>query len=331
MTSTGEPEADPGERVLPPYRSLPLLPSGVRSGWHVFGEDDQVGLLNLQTPERAARAARAVVTGEIFPLDADLLLIDPPLFGRQPARHQVIDFGVGWDLDDKLDNFYPQSSSQWDSLAHVGYAPDQFYNGATLREVVEGGRNSVARYAARGIAGRAVLLDVAGILTGRDRDYDPSRSHGITVADLEEARISAGVTWRAGDVVLLHTGWLHWYAQQDGQVRADLAAQEALSSVGLAHEPEVLEYLWDAQVCAVAADNPAVEQLPFDLSPEAWPYGFLHQCLIGQLGLALGELWWLHDLAAACRRHEWYEVFLTAAPLHLPGGIGSPANALAVL
>ena len=49
------------------------------------------------------------------------------------------------------------------------------------------------------------------------------------------------------------------------------------------------------------------EQLPFDLSPEAWPYGFLHQCLIGQLGLALGELWWLHDLAArleAARRHQ---------------------------
>ena len=110
-----------------------------------------------------------------------------------------------------------------------------------------------------------------------------------------------------------------------------MAISEASQPGGLAHGPEVLEYLWEAQVCAVAADNPAVEQLPFDLSAEAWPYGFLHQCLIGQLGLALGELWWLHDLAAACRRYGRYEVFLTAAPLHLPGGIGSPANALAVL
>lgn len=331
MTPAGKPGAAPDERVLPPYGSLPLLPSGVRSGWHVFGEDDQVGLLNLQTPERVARAARSVVTGETFPLDADLSLIDPPLFGRGAARHQVIDFGVGWDLDDKLDDFYPQASSQWDSLAHVGYAPDQFYNGATMREVIEEGRNSIARYAARGVAGRAVLVDVAAVLAGRDSDYDPSHSRGITVSDLEEARVAAGVTWQAGDVVLLHTGWLRWYAQQSREIRVELSTQDAPSSAGLARGSEVLEYLWDAQVCAVVADNPAVEQLPFDLSPEAWPYGFLHQCLIGQLGLALGELWWLHDLATACRRHQRYEVFLTAAPLNLNGGIGSPANALAIL
>ena len=326
MTSAGEPEP----RDLPPYSSLPLLPSGARSGWHVFGADDQVGMLNLQTPERVARAAQLVVTGETFPLDADLSLIDPPLFGRGPARHEVIDFGVGWDLDDRLDNFYPQASSQWDSLAHVGYAADQFYNGATLHEVTTGRKNSIAGFAARGIAGRAVLIDIAAVL-GQDDRYEPGASHGITVDEIEQARIAAGVTWRAGDVMLLHTGYLRWYSQQSIETRSRLAALESPSSVGLARGPEMLEYLWDAQLSAVASDNPAVEELPFDLSPDAWPFGFLHQCLIGQLGLPLGELWWLHDLAEACRRHGRYESFLTAAPLHLPGGIGSPANAIAIL
>ena len=326
MSAPGEEEP----RELPPYASLPLLPSGVRSGWHVFGEDDQVGLLNLQTPERVARAARSVVTGEVFALDADLSLINPPLFGRGAARHHVVDVG-GWDLDDRLDDFYPQAASQWDSLAHVGYEADRFYNGATLREVLEEGRNGISHFAARGIAGRAVLLDVAAVLAVREEDYDPSRSRGLSVADLEAAREAAGVAWQPGDVALLHTGWLRWYADQGPTVRAQLAAAESPPSVGLAQQPEVLEYLWDSQLSAVAADNPAVERLPFDLSPEAWPLGFLHQCLIGQLGLALGELWWLHDLAGACRRQGRYEVFLTAAPLHLPRGIGSPANALAVL
>lgn len=323
--------ADEAPRELPPYASLPLLPSGARSGWHVFGEGDQVGLLNLQTPARVARAAQRVVTGEVFPLDADLSLIDPPLFGREAAHHHVIDFGVGWDLDDRLDRYYPQASSQWDSLAHVGYEADRFYNGATLREVLDEGRNGIAGYAARGIAGRAVLLDVAAVMAGRDPGHDPSHSCGVGVAELEEARRAAGVSWEPGDVLLLHTGWLRWYADQPRAVREELAAQDPPSSLGLDQDPAVLEYLWDSQVCAVAADNPAVERLPFDLSPEAWPFGFLHQCLIGQLGMALGELWWLHDLAVACRSQKRYEVLLTAAPLHLPGGIGSPANALAVL
>ncbi len=78
----------------------------------------------------------------------------------------------------------------------------------------------------------------------------------------------------------------------------------------------------------IACDNPAVE-----VWPPRWdggPFGFLHRLLIGQLGLALGELWWLHDLARSSRADGRYTCFLTSAPLNLPGGVGSPANALAV-
>ena len=60
------------------------------------------------------------------------------------------------------------------------------------------------------------------------------------------------------------------------------------------------------------------------------PFGFLHRMLIGQFGLAIGELWWLDDLARGCRADGRFEVFLTAAPTHVTGGIGSSANALAI-
>jgi hypothetical protein len=130
--------------------------------------------------------------------------------------------------------------------------------------------------------------------------------------------------------MLLHTGFLKWYSGQDSATRERLAATDDFSSIGLDRGPEMLEYLWNAGISGIAADNPAVEATPFDLSPEGWPYGFLHCCLIGQLGMAVGELWWLHDLAIACRVDSRYEVFLTSAPLNLPGGIGSPANALAI-
>jgi hypothetical protein len=58
-----------------------------------------------------------------------------------------------------------------------------------------------------------------------------------------------------------------------------------------------------------------------------FPFGYRHRVLTGQFGLALGELWWLEDLALSCRRDGPYEMFLTAAPINVPGGTGSPANA----
>jgi hypothetical protein len=52
--------------------------------------------------------------------------------------------------------------------------------------------------------------------------------------------------------------------------------------------------------------------------------------LIGQLGMALGELWWLSDLAADCAADGVYEMFGVSTPMNAPGGIGSPANAVAI-
>ena len=60
------------------------------------------------------------------------------------------------------------------------------------------------------------------------------------------------------------------------------------------------------------------------------PFGFLHRVLIGSLGMALGELWHLDDLAADCAADGACEFFLTSAPLNVRGGIGSPPNALAL-
>ncbi len=57
----------------------------------------------------------------------------------------------------------------------------------------------------------------------------------------------------------------------------------------------------------------------------------LHRILIPLLGLTIGELWDLDAVAAACRRRRRHDVFVTAQPLNLLGGVGSPANAVAIL
>jgi hypothetical protein len=57
----------------------------------------------------------------------------------------------------------------------------------------------------------------------------------------------------------------------------------------------------------------------------------LHRILIPLLGMTIGELWDLDELARACRSRGAFDFLVTAEPLNLPGGVGSPANALAIL
>src|SRR5271166_753490 len=55
---------------LPDYADLPPAPRGGRSAWGLFGTGDNLGLVNLMTPERIAAAARLVRRGQVFCLEA---------------------------------------------------------------------------------------------------------------------------------------------------------------------------------------------------------------------------------------------------------------------
>jgi kynurenine formamidase len=314
---------------LPSYRDLPAAPRGGRSAWGLFGPEDNLGLVNLMTPERVAAAARLVRTGLMFPLDVPLGSIAPALArSRGAPRHTILHQAGSAGFDDVYDNFYPQAASQWDSLGHVGYAPDEFYNGATEAEVLSGTRNTIDHWARHGIAGRAILLDIPRAMDEAGREYEPGGSAAIGVDELELARRRTGLDYAAGDIILLHTGFAAWYARQPAGVRERLPSR--LNAPGLAHTEAVAEYLWDSRAAAIAADTFAVEVWPPDPDPAAHPFGFLHHMLIGQFGMAIGELWWLQDLADSCAADGVHESFLVSAPMNAPGGIGSPANAVAM-
>jgi hypothetical protein len=200
---------------LPSYDELPAAPRGGRSAWGVFGADDNVGLFNLQTPERVVEAARLIRRGVVFPLDAPVDTFNPPVAAsRGVPRHRVLHTPGTVGFDDVLDNFFPQGSSQWDALGHVGYAPNMFYNGATEEDVANGRRNTIDHWARRGIAGRAVLLDMPATLADAGRPYDPGTNTAFSVGDLELARTRAGVEFQPGDVLLIHTGFAAWWVNQ---------------------------------------------------------------------------------------------------------------------
>jgi kynurenine formamidase len=311
---------------LPSYGELPAAPDGGRSAWAMFGPDDQCGLVNLLSPDRVLAAVRLVNKGAVFSLNAALDAFDPTIArSRGNPRQRVLHEPGAPHFDDVIDNFYPQGSSQWDSLAHVGYGSDQFYNGATEADILSGRRNTIEHWARRGIAGRGVVLDMYRTAEEAGEPYEPGTSTGFGVADLERARKRHGLEFQQGDILVLHTGFAKWYVDQPIERRR--AIQDGYTTPGLAQSEEMCRYLWDHHFAAIVTDTFAVEVFPRDESSRV---GSLHRILIGQFGMALGELWWTDELAADCANDKAYEALIVSAPLHCVGGIGSPANALAL-
>ncbi len=319
------------DEPLPDYSSLPQLPGGGRSGWGLFGADDNVGMFNLQTPERVASAARLVRKGSVFSMNAPMDVISPPMFDRKTLRRTPIVPAHGRSMDDIFDEFSPQSSSQWDALSHAAYESGAFYNGITTEQILDEGRNAIHHMAERGIAGRAVLLDLESVLRAEDPDFDPSAPRAITADDLSAGLAAQGVTVETGDVLIIHTGFLEWYRRQDdAETRKRLASRDTLQSIGLEQSEPVAEFIWNLHVSAVATDLPALEQWPPQFDYDHNPFGFLHRFIIGQFGISIGELWDTGRLAQDCRDDGVYEAFLVSAPLHVRGAAGSPANAIAI-
>jgi kynurenine formamidase len=312
--------------ALPSYDELPDAPEGGKSGWHLFGEDDNLGLINLLTPEKVVEASQLVRSGKVFPLNAPIDGFAPTIAqSRGNPRHKLIHANGTINFDDVYDNVFPQASSQWDALGHMGYAPGSFYNGATEEDVVEGRRNTIEHWARRGIVGRGILLDVARAALRADPDYSPAEGRAFTVGDLEAAREIAGIEFRAGDILILHTGFVAWYLGLSMSDRMNVVRNG--QTVGIAHGEDMCRYLWDSHIAAIGTDTFAVEQLPTDLTKAT---SFLHRILIGQFGMALGELWWTADLAADCIEDGIYEFFFSSTPTNAPGAVGSAANACAI-
>jgi kynurenine formamidase len=317
---------------LPRYRDLPVSPGQpAKTAWGLFGPNDNVGMFNLQTPERIVQAAKLVKRGAVFAMNWEQDKPNPPLFNRGALKHVAHrDVKVGHHGDDHYDNFYPQASSQWDGLLHVGDFEHGFWGGLKIEELRAADdkqRLGIDHWARRGIAGRAVLLDVARERAHRGKPIDCASDDKITIADLEAARERAGVEFEVGDVWLIRTGWIGWYEQQSQDTRDRLgASMMKMRLPGLECREAVAEYIFDHHPAAIASDTPSLESWP----PPSFstPEGFLHHFLLGRFGMAIGEMFVLDALAEDCAADGVHEGFFTSAPLNLPGGSGSPPNAL---
>jgi kynurenine formamidase len=289
------------------------------SAWGLWPGREVLGCLNRITPERRQRAAALVQTGEVYALDLDPELPDPPLFGRARLQREVTWLGdVGH--DEILSNYNTQASTQWDGFRHIRSREHGFHGG------VDDEDHGVHHWALHGIVTRGVLADVA-----RHRPVDPGESDVITPDDVRAALDAQGVSVEHGDILLIRTGWTTWYRSLDQAGREAAAGEQ--KCCGLRAGPSTAGFLWDLGLAAVAADNPALEVFPPGTGGEEVDDvegRFLHFQLLPRLGLPIGELFDLDPLADACAADGRYDFMLTSAPLRLRNGVASPPNALAI-
>jgi kynurenine formamidase len=304
----------------------------------VFGDDDELGTLNHLTPARVMAALATVREGRTIGLNLPLDAFDPPLVAHRGVPAHTI-FGTNeFHRDDRLDGLFPQASTQIDGLRHFAHPDWGFYNGTPADQVAAGTDTlGIQHVAARGVVGRGVLVDVAAYRDSIGRPIDQAAGEPIGITDIEAALIHQGTTVLPGDVLLLRFGWIDWYR------RTSRAPGAGLRSAGLLASEETAAWLWDHRVAVAAADNVALEAWPASASTlttraedegaleRSSHSGMLHRILIPLLGLTIGELWDLDALAEACHERGSFEMLITAEPLHVRGGVGSPANALAVI
>lgn len=317
------------EQELPDFEALPVKPGNPpNSAWGLWGDDDEVGTLNLLTEERVLVAAGLVRTGKVFPLNWELELPDPPFFRRETLRHQIKSTRRMVN-EDVYHDFNTQSSSQWDGLTHYGNIPHQsFYNGVKPADITgqPGTRNGIQVWARRGIAGRGVLLDYARWAGANGVTLQPNTRQEIPVSHLEAVAQAQGVTFQTGDILVVRSGWMKWYLEQDQATRTAYAGQLPPQAIGAAQGDETLRFLWNNHFAAVAGDTLAFEVYP--ALPGMAP--FMHETILALWGMPIGEMFYLEALADACAQDGRYEFFLTSAPLNKLGGVASPPNALAI-
>ncbi|KAK8025476.1 hypothetical protein PG990_003299 [Apiospora arundinis] len=319
--------------VFPNFDDLPAVPDAPQGClWGFYDKDgvkDEVGSINLLTPDVVKEASREIQTGRHVQLDWPLESIKHPGFARVPLKHRLLDNYVSlkeYALDDELE-FNTQGGSQWDSLKHYAYQKKQvYYNGLTFEEAKKSITNGLHNFCDRGgIVGRGVLIDMVRYWNKVGQELpNPWSSYKITVKELEAALADQGTTLKQGDILLVRSGYVKRH--NEASEEECKAGTQGATSIGVEPCEETVRWLYQHHPAAVGGDTIGFEALPRD--PEnVWS---LHEWLLVFWGTPIGELWDLEQLGEICRDLHRWTFFVTSAPLNVRGGVGSPPGAIAV-
>ncbi len=285
-----------------------------------YGPDDQIGRLNLMTPESRAAVISKIDAAAYFDLSVDYFIgmpswqaIGDPAYqiwmthtphgnvveGLPTLSKEMTEY-ISYSGDAMM--MYTHTGTHIDTLNHYGYHGSIYNNFTEKEHLASRGWQVSGAEKMPPIVARGVLLDFARL---RGVDMLPDR-YGISVDDVDECLASQGIEIQLGDVVLVRTGrmrdWpdaVKWGENPPGLTRASAA------------------HLVEKGAMIVGSDTMCVEQGP---STDPDNYTPVHTYLLAEAGAPLIEVLYLEDLAAA----NVYEFGFFAACLRLRGATGSP-------
>ncbi|KAK7414250.1 Origin recognition complex subunit 5 [Neonectria punicea] len=316
---------NPQSTSFPSRGELPRVPGTPEDAAWVWGEEDNLGRLNLLTPERVSKATGEIRTGEVVPVNLPLNIPEEPAFGRQCFQQEIKTVVPGVVYDDVC-SMNTQSGTQWDGFRHFAHIPSRkFYNNTTGDDIVGPNSNtkcSIHHWAERGIAGRGVLLDYHEYVTKNGIAFDPFETSKISYDELVACGKDQNIDIRPaaqggdvqiGDMLFIRSGWVEAYHKKSPEEKKELSSRHHVSERfgGLSQEPAILNWLHDSYFATVAGDAPTFE---------AWPPSdghYLHEYILSLWGMPLGEMLHLDNLAKKCRDRKQWTFFFTSAPTAL--------------
>jgi kynurenine formamidase len=286
------------------------------SNWCRWGKDDQLGALNLITPEKRVQAAQLVKKGICVSLARDVektQAIDNP----SPFKHDMLLIGRGaqgpWAMDNFSVDYHGFAHTHMDSLCHLFYK-GTLYNGFSRDRVGPQGAEVLSiRNAKAGIFTRGILFDIP-LLHGV-RFLEPGTP--IYPEDLEAWEKQANVRVSSGDVVFIYTG--RW-------ARRDLAGPWSVEKDGAAGlHASCAKWLKERDIAILGSDATS-DVVPSGIDGIDFP---VHLLTLHAMGVYIFDNCDLQALSQMAEKLGQWDFLLTASPLAVPGGTGSPLNPIA--
>lgn len=297
--------------------------------WGRWGPDDEFGTLNFVQPEDIVNAAGLVRKGKTFALGLNFDREGPQrgLWGnRFNPIHTMLATGTdavagnqddgGIRYADDMVSLPLQCGTQWDALGHIFY-DDKMWNGydATLVDANGAKKNGIHKVRDK-MVGRGVLLDVARHV-GKEFIED---GMAITNEDLDATAVAQGVEVKRGDFVIVRTG------QMEQRLReGEWGGYAGGDAPGLAFE--TCEWIFEKEIAAICTDTWGCEVRPNETDDAQQPW---HWVVIPMIGITMGEIFYLKDLANDCQEDGVFEFLFVGPPLPITRAVGSPINPQAI-
>ena len=284
--------------------------------WGRWGENDQVGAVNMVTNEKRLAAAQLVKSGRAVSLSREFPKTPAPN-NPTPAQHfmnrGVREPGGGLATDYYGVSYHGQSNTHLDALCHV-WNEDGMWNGRNPDDVItfQGATWGSVEHWKEGIITRGVLLDVP---KHRGQPF-VSMEEPIHGWELEDVAKEQGVALEPGDAICVYGGRDKWN-EVNPMWGGDPTQRPGLHA-------SCLKFLRESDCCLLVWDM-------MDFTPNGYDIPWSVHGSIFAFGIGLLDNALLQPLAEACAEEGRYEFMLTVNPLRVVGGTGSPVNPIALL